>query len=928
MCPALGTITATVGTPGVYTYQWFNLATGSTIATSNPAPLPTGLYGLTLTNAAGCVYGSKVQNDAQYILYTSFTATLTATPANCTDGSVTVSAVGAGAVLPYSYHWSNGATTSSITGLSSGNYEVEITDALGCKASSAPSTPYSPYLAFVPQTTVISAPFTTTPASCAYADGAISVTGAGGTAPYTYLWNNGSTAASQTGIPAGVYAVTVTDANGCTGQNAAFLGTATSISATTSSSPSLCTTPNGNATVIPSGGTAPYSIQWYTTPAQSSTTATLLSAGTYTYKITDAAGCVQTGVVTVPSVNNIIATTSSMSPYCTLANGSISVAPTGGAAPYTYLWSNGSTTASIAGLMPGTYSVRVTDAMSCKVTVPFTLHSYTPVNVGLSVAPASCLFANDATITATPYGGTAPYSFGWSTGGTTSTISGLSSGHFWMTATDATGCTVRRNTYVGYDAAATSCYCTIEGTVYSDSVANCTQDAGEVGIPHVQIYCSGIGYTYTDAAGHYSFKVPSGSYTVTETVQPFRSLSPCQLNGIAVTAIASTGCVNTVNFANGSTPVHNLRISTSTVTPAVPGEMMIQQIAIINEGTVNEDSVFTTYKTDGQLFAPWFTPSGIFTASGNHYTTSGFPSLAPGEVQVFDVAYNVPANMPVNTTVTNMDTVTYNQPTSTWTDDHTPWNNVCDHKATVVASYDANFKEVYPKGTDASGLITTSDSVLEYTIHFQNTTGWYAQNIVIIDTLDGDFDWASLHPVYESHACQAFVYQSGAVKVAKFTFTNINMPPQTMDDLRSNGMVTYTVKTATGLAAGTQLKNRASIYFDNNEPVVTNTTLNTVGTGTGPIIVKNTPAVGNNSFVVYPNPASNSFHAVINTEKTTTAVMNVTDVTGKTLMSKTMTLQAGTQTLTTDVNQLAPGMYFVNVITDGKVQTQKLAIVK
>lgn len=931
VCPALGTINATVaGGTSPYTYQWYNKGTGAIVASGNPATLPTGVYGVIVTDGAGCSFGSRYLNDTGLIPYTSFTATVTATDADCTDGTATVAAVDPSAILPLSYVWSTGATTPTISGLSRGNYTVEIIDALGCRASSSPAGfAYTPYSVFVNQTTLINVPATTTPATCTSSDGAIATFAAGGTAPYTYSWSNGAITASQTGLVTGNYHVTVTDANGCIGEASFLVNAATPIVVTSSSSPSLCTSPTGNASIVPAGGTPPYTTLWYTTPAQTSATATLLPAGTYNFRVTDAAGCVQTGAVTVPPINAVNGMFTSTAPLCMLSNGTIGVTPSGGATPYTYLWSTGATTASITSVPAGYYSVRITDNMGCKKTIPFNLVSYSPVGVGLSVTDASCMLNNDGGITATPYGGTPPYSYGWSTGGTTPSITGLATGYYGAFVSDASGCTAHSSAYVDYNHSNTSCYCTIEGTIYNDANNNCTQDPGEAGINHAQVFCTGIGYTYTNAAGHYSFIVPSGTYTITETVVDHYPLSPCQLNNIPVTATAATACVHTVDFANGTIPVHNLRISGSTLTPPVPGNTHVQKVVVVNEGTLSEDTLQVRYRTDGQLLAPTaLLPSGMLTGGSNLYTSTTVPPLAAGAYQEFIIAYNTPTNIPLGTVVNNRDTVGYDDPAgASWITDNTPANNVCHHPATVVASYDPNFKEVTPKGSGTNGIIFEADSVLEYTVHFQNTGSWYAQNIVVIDTLDADLDWTTLHPLYESAPCKVSVYSAGALKVAKFTFNNINLPPQMFDDLRSTGMFTYSIETMPGLALGTQFKNSASIYFDYNAPIKTNTTLNTLGSP-GSVAVIDTKPMNEDALTVYPNPANNLMHAVINTDNAGAALMTITDVAGKVMQNRIVNLTKGMQTITTDISQYAPGIYFVNVNANGLVHSQKLVVIK
>lgn len=926
VCPALGSAsgTATGGT-APYTYKWFNKTTGSVIASGAVASLPTGNYGLTITDAAGCEYGSKFNDDTIAVGYVSYAATVSATPANCTNGTASVDAVDPAAVLPLSYHWSNGASSATITGLSKGNYSVEIVDAAGCKASGTTGV-YEPYTVTVAQTTTISTSSTSTPATCTSADGAAAVFPSGGSAPYSYSWSNGAVTASQTGLSAGIYYVTVTDANGCTGEDAISIGTSTPITATISTAPSLCTSATGNASLAVSGGTAPYSYYWYTTPVRTTATAAALPPGDYSFKVTDAVGCVRTGVATVPPVNVITTSISSTSPLCTLSNGALSVTATGGVAPYSYSWNTGATTAGLTGIPAGSYSVTVTDAMGCKTKPNFYLGSYSPVAIGMSTTDASCIFSADGSITANAFGGTAPYTYTWSSGGTTPTVSGLAKGHYWVTAHDASGCVAQQHTYLGYDTTATSCYCTIEGTVYADANTNCFLDGSEAVVPHVQVLCSGVGYTYTDANGHYSFKVPAGSYTITETLPELYSLSPCQLNGVSVTAATGAGCLNTVDFANAYIPAHNVRISTSTLVPPVPGRVATQRLVIINEGTLTEDSVSASFRPDGQLLIPSFVASGVFSGSSYYYTnTSALGTLAPGNNREFTINYNTPANIPLATQVITRDTVAYNGAPLAWLADFTPANNVCQHATTVVGSYDPNFKEVTPRGIGANGIISADDSVLEYSIHFQNTGTWYAQNVTIVDTLDNNVEWTSLHPIYETAPCQVSLSDAGSRKVATFTFHNINLPPQMFDDLRSTGMVTYTIHTKPGLALGTQFRNRASIYFDYNAPVVTNTTINTIG---NPSVAVNNVAENGATFLVYPNPASSSFNTVLRNDAAGTALMTVTDVTGNVVIASSLSLKPGTQSFATDISGFASGMYFVNINSNGINRSAKLVVIK
>ena len=931
ICPALGrdTITVTGGT-APYTFYWFNKTTMAAAGTTNPINLPGGSYGVTITDASGCTFGSTVNPDYLYVYVPApFHDSLTSTVANCTDGSASAYPVGGG-TAPFSYLWSTGGTTPTITGLVTGSYAVTITDANGCSDSNN---------VFVSQSIAISVPVTPTPATCIATNGAVIAFGSGGMSPYTYVWSNGATTQSQSGLSGGYYGVTATDANGCIGTGSTYVGTSTPIVATYTTTPSLCTTPNGTASLTLTGGTGAYTIEWITSPVQTSVTATGLTYGFYGFNVTDAVGCKQSGTVYIPPIDIMSVSFSATAALCTLADGSMTAYPTGGVAPYHYLWSTGATTAGITSAPAGGYGLTITDDLGCVVTKEPYLPYSSPLGVGITTTPASCIFTDDGADEAIVWGGTAPYTYSWwsecitpAFTGSTATVTGLQTGGYWLNVSDAAGCVYGPvHSHVGYDTAATSCYCTISGTVFTDYNNNCIQDAGEPGIPNIQIYISGRGYTYTDTNGNYSYKVPSGTYTVTETVLDFYPLSPCQLNNISVTASASSGCVLPVNFANNMDTIHDMHISTWSYyhNHPVVGNPYTQVSIISNDGTMTEDSIIVGYKPDGQILAPSFVPSGYFSGSPYWYSTPAtFPTLLPGKHQQVFMNYSVPTNIPLGTNLVFKDTVSYAGQISNWLNDYSPWNNVNYFTDYTVGSFDPNFKEVSPQGTGANGTISYTDSVLEYMVHFQNTGTYMAQNIVVVDTLDSNLNAASLRPVFESGKCQVNLTPMGTKNVVTFTFNNINLPAQATDDLRSNGMFTYTVHINPDLAVGSQIRNHASIYFDYNAPVVTNSTLNTIGTA-NPANVGVKPVAGAySSFTVYPNPANSSFNAIINSNASGNATITVTDVTGKTLITKTIAIQRGAQTIPVDVSQVAPGIYFVSCTENGQIQTRKLVIMK
>ncbi len=816
VCPSLGTMTATVtGGTAPYTYSWTAM-TGGVVSTSNPAHVPFGFYRLSVTDNAGCV-SSYDPYDTMFVnVVTPFSYGITTTNANCTNGSATVTGL-SGGTTPYSYVWSNGATTSYITGMSAGNYSVKVTDATGCTDSS---------IAHIGQAVTINAPITATPATCVDSNGAVVAFGSGGTPPYSYLWSNGATTQSQTGLFSGYYTVIVTDAHGCTGTNGGYVASTSPISVYYYTSPTLCTSPTGIARLTYSGGTSPYTIVWYTSPMQTGDSAVNLAQGNYNFSITDAAGCVRTGTVTIPPIDVITLIPTITADTCGHHTGAITVIPTGGVGTYTYAWTSGGTTATVTGLPAGYDHVTVTDSNGCNVVTSFLVPYYSPVYIGTACYPA-CIFSPSGTIVASGYGGTTPYSYAWSNGEMAATDTALLPGDYWVTVTDASGCTAYTYAHLGYDIYDSSCFCIVRGTVYHDTNANCTRDMGEPGINHIQMHCSGgFGYTYTNSAGDYYFMVPTGTYTISQTVLSYYPLSSCQANNITVSTTAGTGCYHTIDFADSLNPIHDMEISTWDYIPPRPGFTYQLTTVVTNEGTVTEPNILAGFASDTEIYAPYFVPSGIYSGSHYWYNTPGtFPSLAPGSSQVITKNYTVPASVPLGYNLAFLDTVVYAPPVSHWLTDYSPWNNVDYFTTTIVGAYDPNFKEVSPRGVGAPGYISVNDSEMRYMVHFQNTGSYYAENIVVIDTLDRNLDITTLHPVYGSHPYTVEMNDSGVVK---FKFDHIHLPDWTTNTAASNGMFTYNIKTRRGLTNGAQIRNRASIYFDFNAPILTNSTLNTI----------------------------------------------------------------------------------------------------
>lgn len=199
-------------------------------------------------------------------------------------------------------------------------------------------------------------------------NGSIAVTATDGTTPYTYAWNNGASTAGQSGIAAGIYVVTVTDATGGTATASATISQPSALALSNSASNANCNGgSDGTIDLTVSGGTAPYAYNW--SNGATSQDVVGLSAGSYTVTVTDDNNCTATQSASISQPSAVSVSMSATDATTQGGNeGTATAAASGGTAPYVYNWSNGSTVASIIGLTAGTYTVTVSDNNNCTAT--------------------------------------------------------------------------------------------------------------------------------------------------------------------------------------------------------------------------------------------------------------------------------------------------------------------------------------------------------------------------------------------------------------------------------------------------------------------------------------------------------------------------------------------------------------------------------
>ncbi len=404
-------------------------------------PIPTAVppFGVEVSNTQNTVdfLGNSCNVAVENILPISISESVT--NPSCvgdTDGAIDITVTGG--VEEYTYVWSTTATSQDISDLAAGSYTVTITD---CKGVTAETT-----ITVTDPTPVTGTAVITPVSGVGNSDGTIDLTPSGGNPNYTYAWSNASNNEDLTGLAVGIYTVTITDANGCTGVESFEVPNACNLLVNIVTTTDLtCFGENtGSISISGFGGTEPYQAVWQ--PGNlNGLTISNLAAGIYTPVISDADGCTAQGnpiTLTQPNEISISETTTNVS--CNGgSNGSISLSISGGTGTnYSVTWSNGGTGSVLSNIPAGSYTPTVTDANGCvKVGAAIIVgEPAAPITSTPIINNASCFGECDGSISISIQGGTPGYTATWSTGATGTSISGLCAGNYSVTIQDANGC--------------------------------------------------------------------------------------------------------------------------------------------------------------------------------------------------------------------------------------------------------------------------------------------------------------------------------------------------------------------------------------------------------------------------------------------------------------------------------------------------------
>lgn len=393
------------GTPP-YAYQWNDPLNSTSDTVSN---LASGLYSVTLNDANGCQLIDSVQVGQTDSLVLSLGFTQDISCFGGSDGLATTNTTGGRA--PYAYSWSNSAQTDSLNGVTAGAYQLTVTDARFCTDTLSIVLNEPNQL-----TTTIDSVFNV---SCnGLNDGFARVAANGGTAPYTYQWDNpaNSITAEITNLTNRIYNVTVTDANQCTSINSVIISQPLRLTTANLSSTDISCFgfSDGSASITLSGGTLPYQYSW--SNSSDSSVINSLSTGTYVVNVTDSNGCTLIDSVIINEPAQILMTLNADSIRCNgFTDGMISTQISGGITPYSYNWSNNQTSQNNVNLGPGIYSLTLTDANGCVEIDSARIFEPDSINLNLTADDTICVNSPKLLVAAVN-GGVGNYQYNWDQG--------------------------------------------------------------------------------------------------------------------------------------------------------------------------------------------------------------------------------------------------------------------------------------------------------------------------------------------------------------------------------------------------------------------------------------------------------------------------------------------------------------------------------
>lgn len=421
-------------------------------------------------------------------------------------------------------------------------------------------------------------------------------------------------------------------------------------------------------------------------------------------------------------------------------------------------------------------------------------------------------------------------------------------------------------------------------------------DVSDINFPNLKFSITNgtiSGNFISNLSGNYSIPIQAGTHTITPVLEnpTYFTVSPANVN-VTFPTQASPFTQNFCVTANGVHP--DLEVILMPIVPARSGFDAVYKLVYKNKGTNTQSGSINLSFNDAVLDFVSAIPT-IANQTLNNLSWN-FTNLQPFETR--EITFTLNVNSPMETPAVNSgDQLDFSAVISPIAGDEIPFDNTFWLKQIVVNSFDPNDKTCLEGATIAPSEV---GKYVHYMIRFENNGTANAQNIVVKDMIDtAKFDINSLVPIKGSHS---FVTNITSGNKVEFIFENINLP---FDDANNDGYVAFKIKTKPTLVAGNTFSNSASIYFDYNFPIVTNTAVTTIQA------LSTQDFAFGTYFTVYPNPANN----VLNIE--TKQTIEVTSVSIYNQLGQLVLVIPNAQnTKSVDVSSLSSGNYFIKINSD------------
>ncbi|MCU0429854.1 MAG: OmpA family protein [Cytophagaceae bacterium] len=413
-----------------YKYTWKHGAT-----TQNIQNLSSGDYMVTVSDSNGCVAKAEAEIEEPTPLVVTKDLLKNVKCSGDNTGEINVSV--SGGVQPYSYKWSNGATTQDLTQLPVGNYTLSVSDANACSNNDIAISLNEPEKLQVALDSVNNI-------SCSGSRiGGVYISVKGGAKPYMFNWNNGSISEDLTRVSSGDYTVVIKDANGCTETISTKVSEPSllSLSLTNTKNVKCAGDNDGAIDIAVNGGTAPYEYKW--SNGANTQNISGIAGGEYSVLVKDALGCTQNLKVSIAQPPTLIKSIDAVTNLkCNNDNsGEIHLTVVDGVPPYTYQWSNGSSSQDLIGVPAGKYSVVITEGNGCQHTITSDITEPSVFTSEIvNVTNIKCHGQKTGAIDLKVNGGVAPYKIQWSNGAITEDITEVKAESYSVMVMDANGC--------------------------------------------------------------------------------------------------------------------------------------------------------------------------------------------------------------------------------------------------------------------------------------------------------------------------------------------------------------------------------------------------------------------------------------------------------------------------------------------------------